>query len=210
MGFQQPPSHKGYPYGGPYYGYPQQNERRSPEIYRNLNNELASKPINPKLKAGSQAVGSCPSDLHLVTGSDDARKLFQMSRGYSNYQNDFGQQNPDQNLVPRKVLNRIGTFDLADNSGAQPEPAQIYPTARAQYLKSGSLHPDDFQKMEYRAAHMSPSRIKLAPNTNLTPMGNTFFGSGPARPEPSAKPKLKLTPQVEEKMDKKDENPDAM
>jgi hypothetical protein len=212
MGYQQLPSPKGYPFAGPHYGYPQQNNRTSPEIYRNLNNEIATKPINPKLKTGSQAVGSCPSDMHLVTGSDDARRMFQLSRGYSNYLTDFAPPKAEQTIIPqRRVLNRIGTCDFAyskeETNGNTPEQTAGLNHARQMFQnnKSSSLHPDDFHRIEYRAANLSPSRIKLAPNTELSHMNSLFFSSGVMRPEPSNKPKIKIQQPVDTpKQDKKD------
>lgn len=214
LGYQQLPSQKGYPMAGPFYGYPQQNNRTSPEIYRNLNNEIATKPINPKLKTGSQAVGSCPSDVHLVTGSDDARRMFQMSRGYSNYLNDFGQSKAEQTIIPqRRVLNRIGTFDFAyskdETTGNQPEQTSGLNHARHMFQnnKSSSLHPDDFQRIEYRAANLSPSRIKIPPNTELTNLNSHFYLSGVIRPELTSKPKIKIQQPAEtEKPDKKEDD----
>ena len=219
MGYQQMPPQKAYPYTGPFYGYTQQNNRTSPEIYRNLNNEIASKPINPKHKTGSQAVGSCPSDLHIVTGSDDGvRRMFPLSRGYSNYITDFGQQKAEQPIIPqRRVLNRIGTFDFAyskeDSPGGQGEHASGYNHARYMFQnnKSNSLHPDDLQRIEYRAANLSPSRIKVAPNTELFPLNSLFYSSGVMKSDHNpAKPKIKIQqqqPESNSKEKKEDKGP---
>lgn len=145
--------------------------------------------------------------------------MYQMSRGYSNYINDFGQQKTEQTIVPpRRVLNRIGTCDFAysneEKAGTQPEHPAGYNHARQMFqnTKSSSLHPDDFQRIEYRAANLSPSRIKVAPNTELTPLNNFFFASGVMRPEPApTKPKLKIQQQHPDTSpkDKKDDHGDS-
>lgn len=191
MGYQFTPHNHGFPGGYMYGRPPSMAVPLKQEVYRNLNNEISHKPMNSKLlKTGSHAVGSCHSELHMVANSDDGmRRMFPLSRGYSNYMSDFTQQKTQQTIVPpKRVLNRIGTFDFAYNKeespGAEkkPDPRNDYDAARFMFqnMKSSSLHPEDFQRMEYRAAHLSPSRIKVSPNTEFAPSNRLLILNGTA------------------------------
>lgn len=194
------------------------NHLNKNEIYRNLNNEIAHQPMNPKMKTGSHAVGSsCHSDMHLVANSEDLMRRFPPSRGYSNYMTDFSQQKTQQTIVPpKRVLNRIGTCEFAYQKEDSPptiikEERPNYNQARYlfQNMKSSSLHPEDFQRLEYRAAHLSPSRIKISPNTDLTPINKfgMLSGAGPYD-QPVRKPPMKVMKQETEAKDKKEPSED--
>lgn len=193
MGYQQGPPGHSYQMAHGHGRQPPMGHPMQADVYRNLNNEIPHQTLNAKMKSGSHAVGSsCHSDLHMVANSEELMRRFPPSRGYSNYMNDFGQPKPQQSIVPpKRVLNRIGTFDFdyqkeesppANNQDGRPK----YNQARYMFqnMKSTSLHPEDFQRLEYRAAHLSPSRIKISPNTDLTPMNKfgLLAASGPYDP----------------------------
>jgi hypothetical protein len=215
MGYQYTPQDYAYPSELMYRGQPPMGANPKQEVYRNLNNEISHQPLNTKLKSGSHAVGSAHSEIHLLANSEDGmRRMFPLSRGYSNYMNDFTQQKVQQTVVPpKRVLNRIGTFEFAyhnDDSPTgekAPEPRPDYNQNRFMYqnMKSSSLHPEDFQRMEYRAAHLSPSRIKVAPNTDLSHMNRYLTLNGQAGYEGnSSKQQSKPSNAEEAKPKKKD------
>lgn len=188
MGYQYTPHGYAYPGGPMYRAQPPIGTNPKQDVYRNLNNEISHQPHNPKHKSGSHAVGSCHSDLHMVVNSEDGmRRMFPLSRGYSNYMNDFTQQKGQQTIIPpKRVLNRIGTFDFAyhkehsptGDKTVGPQPDFNHNRFMFSNMKSSSLHPDDFQRMEYRTAHLSPSRIKVSPNTELSPINRLLILNG--------------------------------
>ena len=152
--------------------HPQMNQT---EVYRNLNNEIAPSPMNPKLKSQ----GSGQGEMLMVNKMDEslnARRGFPFNRTYST--NEYATAAPSsQTLVVNnklvsgggvKRLNRLGTADLTyhgeeNHQSHLQTPNRNYLLQRNMFqsFKSHSLHPEDLAGYN--------TNLNMSPNSPLKP-----------------------------------------